>query len=446
MEFMLARIYFTVAVTFHIIFPAINIGLSWLIFVIESMYVKTGDEKYLKLCKFWTKLFAMMFGVGVVSGIMMSFMFGLTFSRLMDIGGNILGPLLSFEVLTAFFLEASFLGVMIFGWKKVGKKMHLFSTFCVAIGTFLSAFWILSANSFMQTPDGYALENGILIVKDWHKVIFNPSFFYRFPHMINASIMTASTLMFGVSVYMIKIKKDTEFAKIAAKVSSIILLFSAILQIFLGDMHGLNTLKHQPSKIAALEGHWENEKNGKGQPIVLFGIPNEKERKNDYEISIPRLGSVILTHTMDSDLPALNDFADEDRPHVAIPFFCFRIMVGAGLLMLLIGFWGVLNSRKNSFYSIGEKSGFAKKLMTNLSIASIPLGAIATICGWYVTEVGRQPWVVFGLLRAKDALTPNLNLASVVFGICFTSILYTAIGVILIRYLYITIKKGVNLA
>ncbi len=458
MEFMLARIYFALAITFHIVFPAINIGLSWLILIMESIYVKTGDEKYLKLCKFWTRIFAMLFGVGVVTGIMMSFMFGLTFSKLIDIGGNILGPLLSFEVLTAFFLEASFLGVMLFGWKKVSKKAHLFATFCVAIGTMLSAFWILSANSFMQTPDGYAIENGILIAKDWYKIIFNPSFPYKFLHMTNAAIMTGSVLMFGISVYMIKHNKDKDFAKISAKISAYVLLFTSILQVFLGDLHGLHTLKYQPAKIAALEGHWENEKGGNGQPIVLFGIPNEKERRNDYEITIPRLGSILLTHTLDGDLPALNDFKDEDRPPVLLPFFCFRIMVGCGLVMILIGIWGVSASRRNKI-GLGYSENLTKeqegikchklmapihKIMTNISIWCIPIGAIATICGWYVTEVGRQPWVVYGILRSKEAITPNLDAVSVIFGISFTLILYAAISVILVRYIYITVKKGIS--
>ncbi len=448
MEFTLARIYFVIAITFHIIFPTINIGLAWIISLLEGLYLKTGKEKYLDSAKFWTKIFAMLFGVGVVTGITMSFMFGLTFSKLMDTGGNILGPLLSFEVLSAFFIEASFLGVMLFGWNKVGKKYHFASSLMVAIGATTSAFWILSANSFMQTPDGYALENGILIAKDWQKIIFNPSFPYRFFHMINASIMTASMFVLGISIFKIKKNESLEKFNLTANISSLILIVSGLLQIVLGDMHGLNTLKYQPAKIAALEGHWENEihqDGSKGQPIVLFGIPNEKEQKNDFEISIPKLGSIILTHTLDGEIPALKDFPTDQRPPVKMPFFCFRIMVGSGFLMLFIALWFQVAIRKSWIgWKNSSKSWICNmfnKIMINLAIASIPLGVVATIAGWYVTEIGRQPWVVYGVLRSKDAITPNLEIASVIFGICFTSIIYLGLGLILVKYTVMTIKK-----
>ena len=448
MEFTLARIYFAVAVTFHIIFPAINIGLAWIISLLEGLCLKTGKDKYLDSAKFWTKIFAMLFGVGVVTGITMSFMFGLTFSRLIDLGGNILGPLLSFEVLSAFFIEASFLGVMLFGWSKVGKKYHFASSLMVAIGATLSAFWILSANSFMQTPDGYAIENGVLIAKDWQKIIFNPSFPYRFTHMLNASFMTASMFVLGISIFKIKKNEAVEKFSLTAKLSSLILIISGILQIFLGDMHGLNTLKYQPTKLAALEGHWENElSDGKsdGQPIVLFGIPNEKEGKNDFEIAIPKLGSIILTHTLDGEIPALKDFPKDQRPPVKMPFFCFRIMVGCGLLMLFIAFWFQIAVRKSWIGGVKSAKfslcGIFNEAMTNIAILSTPVGLIATIAGWYVTEIGRQPWVIYGVLRSKDALTSNLDLSSVIFGICFSSVVYIGVSFILLKYIFTTVKK-----
>ncbi len=455
-EFLLARIYFTLAITFHIIFPAINIGLAWIVFYFEACFVKTGDDKYQKLTRFWTKIFAMLFGVGVVSGIMMSFMFGLTFSKFIDIAGNIIGPLLSFEVLTAFFLEASFLGVMIFGWGKVSKKAHLLSTFLVAFGTLVSAFWILSANSFMQTPAGYIIKDGIFYVSSWKEVIFNPSFWYRFPHVIMGSIMTAAMFVFGISCYLIKKNNSIEAAKVSARISAILLLVSSLLQAYLGDAHGLNTLKHQPSKIAALEGHWEDA-NETGQPIVLFGIPDKIAEKNHYELAIPKLGSIILTHTKDGKIPALKDYPVEDRPPVMIPFYCFRIMVGLGAVFIFIGAWGVVASQRGkiglgftSQLTPEQRSSWCHrlfapfhKLMTNISILSIPMGVVAVICGWYVTEVGRQPWVIYGLVRAKDAVTPNLDLYSIIFGIAFTGMVYLAIAIILIRYLIVEIKKGI---
>ncbi|QED23731.1 cytochrome ubiquinol oxidase subunit I [Candidatus Deianiraea vastatrix] len=437
LEFILARSYFTLAITFHIIFPTLNIGLSWLILFFESVFVKTGDQKYLKLCKFWSKIFAMLFGVGVISGIMMSFMFGLTFSKLIDVGGNVLGPLLTFEVLTSFFLEASFLGVMLFGWSRVGKKFHLFSTFCVAIGTLISAFWILSANSFMQTPAGVELKDGIVHVVNWVDVIFNPSFAWRYMHMIDAAIISASLFVFGISCYLIKKDKDTEIATKAAKISATFLMIASLLQVFLGDGHGLNTLKHQPSKIAALEAHWENEPGS--QKIVLFAVPNVKEEKNDYEVAIPALGSIILTHSKDGKIPAIKDIPVEDRAPVAIPFYCFRIMVGLGVLFIILGIWGSIASRRGT---LSPRAKGMAQVMRNISIWSTCLGPVAAICGWYVTEVGRQPWVVYGVMRAKDAMTPNLDPYSVLFGICFTGLVYTTIAIILVRYVTATIKKG----
>jgi len=455
-EFILARSYFAFAITFHIIFPAINIGLSWLIFIFECLNFSNKNDKYLSLCKFWTKIFAMLFGIGTVSGILMSFMFGLTFSKFIDFAGNIIGPLLTFEVLTAFFLEASFLGVMIFGRDRVSKKVHLFSTFCVAFGTFLSAFWILSANSFMQTPSGYEIKDEILHVVNWFDVIFSPSFGWRFSHMLNGSLITASLFVFGVSLYFIKKNRDVEIMQKAAKISATILMITSLLQVFLGDSHGLNTLKYQPSKIAAMEGHWYNEDGS--QPIILFGIPNKESEQNDYEVKIPVLGSLILTHSLDGKIPALKDIPKSDRPPLFMPFFCFRVMVGLGILFIIIGIWGSIASRRGKIglghiFQLTLKQKQSKchkffapihKAMLNISIYSSLLGTLAVICGWYVTEIGRQPWVIYGILRSKDSMTPNLDPYSIIFGICFTGIVYLAISIILVRYVVITIKKGLS--
>lgn len=456
LNFILARVYFAVAVTFHIIFPAINIGLSWLILILEGYFVKTGEVKYKKLTLFWSKIFAMLFGVGVVTGITMSFMFGLTFSKLIDFAGNILGPLLSFEVLTAFFLEASFLGVMLFGWNRVSQKMHLFATSMVAFGTTLSAFWILSANSFMQTPSGFEVKGGIMHAVNWIDAIFNPSFGWRFAHMLNGSVITASLFMFGISCYIIKRGKDVDAMKFCAKLSSSILLISSLLQVYLGDSHGLNTLKHQPSKIAAIEGHWENVDGS--QPIVIFGVPNVKEERNDYEVSIPYIGSIILTHTLDGKIPALKDIKKEDRPPVSMPFYSFRIMVGLGFWFIILGLWGYSASRRDKIgicyirdLTNEEKNSkchrFFKpmhKFMTNAAIYSSLLGCVAIISGWYVTEIGRQPWVIYGVMRSVDALTPNLDLHSLIFGISFSSLLYIGVSIVAFLYIKNTIQKGLT--
>lgn len=428
----LARIHFAVTITFHIIFPAINIGLSLLIFIWEAMYLRTGDKRYYHMVRFWSKIFAMLFGMGVVTGTMMSFMFGLSFGRFSYIVGNVLGPLLSFEVLTAFFLEASFLGVMLFGWNKVGKKFHLFATGMVFFGTCLSAFWIIAANSFMQTPAGHEFANGMIYARDWVSIIFSPSMPYRLSHMLCGSFVSASLITLGISCWFLMKKKDIDVAKLCAKFSGIFLFITITLQIFLGDLHGLNTKDHQPVKLSAIEGHWEDE--GESAPLVLFGIPNMQEERNDYEVKIPKLGSIILTHSMNGKITTLKSIPKDERPYVPIVFFSFRIMFGCGVVIFALATY--------SLYIIRKKKLETAKFFHKFALWSSPLGVIAVISGWYVTECGRQPWLIQGLIKSHEGVTMNLNPYAVIFAIGIMSLIYIVISFFLCKYIKSTLNKG----
>ena len=395
---LLARIQFAFTVSFHILFPAFTIGLASWLAVVEGLWLKTRKPVYQQIYKFWVKIFAVAFGMGVVSGVVLSYQIGTNWSGFSDASGSVLGPLLGYEVLTAFFLEASFLGIMLFGWGRVSERMHFISTAIVAIGTVISAFWILSANSWMQTPQGFRIgDDGILYPTDWIEVVFNPSFPYRLVHMVIAAYLTTAFVVGGVSAWYLWRKKFVEHAKVMFAMAMLMAIFVAPVQIFVGDLHGLNTLEHQPVKVAAMEGQWDTEK---GMPLTLFGVPNEETETTDYAIQIPKLGSLILTHDVDGEVKGLKEWKKEDRPPVAIVFYSFRVMIAIGVAMALTGLFAVILHLRGKL--------FTTKWFQIWCMALTPSGFVAILAGWFVTEVGRQPWVVYGVVRTADAVSPVL--------------------------------------
>ncbi|MEO0444011.1 MAG: cytochrome ubiquinol oxidase subunit I [Pseudomonadota bacterium] len=393
---LLARIQFAFTVSFHIIFPAFTIGLASWLAVVEWRWIRTGEEIYAQVYRMWVKIFAVCFGMGVVSGVVMSYQFGTNWSVFSDQVGNVIGPLLGYEVLTAFFLEASFLGIMLFGWGRVSPKMHFASTCIVAGGTILSAFWILSANSWMQTPQGFELgENGLLYPTSWIEIIFNPSFPPRFFHMVTAAYLTTAFVVGGVGAYYLWRKVYTEHAKVMFSMAMLMAVFVAPLQLVIGHWHGENTLHYQPVKLAAMEGNWER---GTNKPLYLFGMPNEEKETTDYAIAIPNGASWVVTGSADGEIPGLKDVSPEERPPVAVVFWSFRIMVGIGLAMILTGL-------------IAAFLFFRKRLFNTRSfqywcMAMTPAGFIAVLAGWFVTEVGRQPWSAYGVIKTAESISP----------------------------------------
>jgi len=387
---LLARAQFGLNIGFHILFPSLTIALGWLLFYFRVRYARSGDPDWLATYKLWTKVFALSFAMGVVSGITMSFQFGTNWPGYMLKVGNIAGPLLAFEVLTAFFLEATFLGVMLFGMNRVPGWMHIFSSAMVAVGTTFSAFWILALNSWMQTPAGHVMDSGQIIAGDWLKVIFNPSFPFRFIHMLLASGLTAAFVLAGLSAWRLLRAADDASARKTLRTGLALAAVLAPLQIFVGDLHGLNTLEHQPAKIAAIEAIWRTEK---GVPLVLFAVPDDERRANGFAIQIPKGASLVLKHDPDAELKGIDAFLPDVGP-VAPVFFAFRTMVGLGALMLALAWAGVWATRKGLLPSRRVLWVFA---------ASTFLGWIATLAGWLVTEIGRQPWLVSGILKTADA-------------------------------------------
>ncbi|MFK8985744.1 cytochrome ubiquinol oxidase subunit I [Acinetobacter seifertii] len=428
----LARIQFAFTVSFHIIFPAISIGLASFLAVLEWRWLRTNDAIYKDLFKYWVKIFAVAFGMGVVSGVVMSYQFGTNWSEFSRFAGGVTGPLLTYEVLSAFFLEAGFLGIMLFGWGRVGKKAHFFATLMVAIGTCISMFWILSSNSWMQTPQGFSIENGIIVPQDWFAIVFNPSFPYRLAHMAIAAFMVAALLVAGTAAWhLIKGRRD-ELIKKSFSMALWLILILAPVQIFVGDAHGLNTLEHQPAKLAAMEGHWETNHN-EGMPLYLFGIPDMQEERTKYAISIPNLGSLILTHSKDGSVKGLKDFAPEDRPNSTVVFWSFRIMVGLGMLMLLLALTGLWLRKTGMLYE--------SKWFHRFALVMGPSGFIALLAGWFTTEVGRQPWVVYGVMRTKDALSP-VSAEQVGLTLIIFVLVYCIVFGIGIYYMLKLINKG----
>lgn len=386
----LARIQFAANITFHILFPTISISMGWVLLFFKLRYNKTGDESWMDAYRIWVKIFALTFALGVVSGITMSFQFGTNWPGYMETVGNIAGPLLAYEVLTAFFLEATFLGVMLFGMRRVSNRVHTIATLLVAGGTTLSAFWILALNSWMQTPAGFEMIDGRAHVTSWFEVIFNPSFPYRLVHMLLASGLTVAFLLAGISAYR-WLRNDRSREVMHSLRTGVVLAAMLIpLQIVAGDLHGLNTLHHQPAKIAAMEGIWKTEK---GAPAVLFGLPNASTQSNDFEIAIPKLASVYLTHKVDGEIKGIDAFADR-HPPVAPLFFAFRIMVGVGLLMLAVSWLGTWQLRRQ-----GAPSPWLARALVAMTFS----GWVALVAGWYVTEIGRQPYLVYGVLTTAQA-------------------------------------------
>ena len=413
----LARIQFAANISFHILFPTITIAMGWLLLFFKLRSNATGDAKWMEAYGFWVKVFALSFALGVVSGITMSFQFGTNWPGYMEKVGNIAGPLLAYEVLSAFFLEATFLGVMLFGRKRVSNNMHTLATFLVAAGTTLSAFWILALNSWMQTPTGFEMIDGQAHVTSWFEVIFNPSFPYRITHMLLASGLTASFLMAGISAYQ-WLRGDRAPAVVAALRTGVFVAAVLIpVQIFVGDAHGLNTFEHQPAKVAAMEGVWQTER---GAPALAFALPNEKERRNDYAVPIPKLASLILTHDANGEIRGLDDFPNA-HPPVAPVFWGFRVMVGTGVLMLLVAWWSAWTLRKR---------GDPKPWMARALVLMTFSGWLATLAGWYVTEIGRQPWLVTGVLLTRDAASAT---PAPILGISLA--MYLAIyGLLIVSY------------
>jgi cytochrome bd ubiquinol oxidase subunit I len=405
---LLARAQFAFTVSFHFIFPAFSIGLASYLAVLEGLWLKTGREVYLNLFKYWLKIFAMAFAMGVVSGIVMSYQFGTNWSVFSDRAGPVIGPLMAYEVLTAFFLEAGFLGVMLFGLERVGKKLHFFATCMVAVGTAISAFWILSVNSWMQTPVGWGVNSQGQFVPagSWFEIIFNPSFPYRLIHTVIAAYLTTALVVGGVGAWHLLKARRVAAAGVPAKApQEVRTMFSmamwmaalvAPVQIFVGDLHGLNTLEHQPAKVMAMEGHFESYPDG--APLILIGQPDSEAEKTHVLLEIPKLSSLILKHDLNAPLEGLKSVAKENRPPAEIVFWSFRIMVGLGLLMFALGLWSLLARLIGRLYDWTWLHRFA--------LVMGPSGFVAVIAGWVTTEVGRQPWVVYGLLRTRDAVSP----------------------------------------
>lgn len=388
---LLSRMQFAANISFHILFPTITIALCWIIFFFKLRYDQTENPVWMRAYRFWVKIFALTFALGVVSGLTMSFQFGTNWPGFMETVGNIAGPLLGYEVLTAFFLEATFLGIMLFGINRVPGRLHTLSALIVAIGTTLSAFWILALNSWMQTPAGYEIIDGVVHVTSWWEAIFNPSFPYRLSHMLVASGLTAAFFVAGLSAYRIRLGDIKQAPRLTLRAGLLIATILAPVQVLLGDLHGLNTLEHQPHKIAAIEALWETEE---GAPLVLFALPDEEARTNRFAVEVPYLASVILTHDPQGKLVGLNEF--EDTPAVAMPFFAFRVMVGIGVLMLLTAWVGSYQLRGGR-----EPSPLLLRVVGLMTFS----GWLATLAGWYVTETGRQPWLVTGVLKTADAVT-----------------------------------------
>ena len=393
---LLSRIQFASIIAFHILFPSFTIGLASWLAMLEWRWLRTGNAVYADVYHMWVKIFAVVFGMGVVSGVVMSFQFGTNWSAFADKAGNIIGPMLGYEVLIAFFLEASFLGLMLFGWNLVGRRIHFAATLIVAAGTLISAFWILAANSWMQTPQGFTTaQNGLLYPLDWVKIVFNPSFPYRFVHMVTAAYLTTAFVAGGVGAYYLLRGRHTREARVMFGMAMIMAILVAPMQIFFGDLHGRNTFEYQPIKVSAMEGLWETQR---GAPSILFGWPDQNEEVTRYAIEVPKLSSLIITHSLNGEIRGLKSWPKDDLPPVAIVFWAFRVMVGIGALMVLTGLGAlVLYFRKRLFDT---------RWFLRWCTVMTPAGFIAVLAGWCVTEVGRQPYVIYGIMRTSQAVSP----------------------------------------
>jgi cytochrome d ubiquinol oxidase subunit I len=417
---LLARIQFGFTVSFHFIFPAFSIGLASFLAVLEGLWLKTGKPVYLDLYKYWLKIFAVVFAMGVVSGIVMSYQFGSNWAVFSDRAGPVIGPLMAYEVLTAFFLEAGFLGVMLFGMKKVGRGLHFFATLMVAVGTFISAFWILSVNSWMQTPTGYAInpQGQFVPAGSWLPIIFNPSFPYRLVHTVIAAYLTTALVVGAVGAW--HLLRDSTHER-ARKMFSMAMWMAALVapvQVLVGDLHGLNTLEHQPAKVMAMEGHFQSHPHG--APLILFGIPDDEAQRMHHAVEIPRLSSLILKHDADAPLAGLDTIAPENRPSVEVVFWSFRVMVGLGLLMFALGAWSLLARFAGKLYDWRALKRFA--------VLMGPSGFIAVLAGWITTEVGRQPYTIYGLMRTAESASPLAAPAVAASLVAFVIVYFAVFG------------------
>ena len=425
----LARLQFAANVTFHILFPTISIAMGWFLLFFKTRFVATGEKHWMDAYQFWIKIFALTFALGVVSGITMSFQFGTNWPGFMNTVGNVAGPLLAYEVLTAFFLEATFLGIMLFGRGRVSEGVHTLATWLVALGTTASAFWILALNSWMHTPAGYEMINGQAHVTSWFEVIFNPSFPYRMTHMLLASGLTGSFLLAGISAYR-WLKKDRARDVMAALRTGVFVAAALIpVQILVGDMHGLNTLHYQPAKLAAMEGIWETQQ---GVPAVLFAIPDQATQSNKFEIAIPKLASFYLTHDWNGEVKGIKDFAE--HPPVGPVFWAFRIMVGVGLLMLAVSWF--------ASYELKVKNTLSKRTAMVLVTMTFA-GWVALVSGWYVTEIGRQPWLVYGVLTTAQAAS-QVPAGNIALSLAMYLTLYAALLSAYVSVVFYLAKKAVG--
>ena len=426
----LARLQFAANITFHILFPTISIAMGWFLLFFKTRFVATCEQHWMDAYQFWVKIFALTFALGVVSGITMSFQFGTNWPGFMNTVGNVAGPLLAYEVLTAFFLEATFLGIMLFGRGRVSEGVHTLATWLVALGTTASAFWILALNSWMHTPAGFEMINGQAHVTSWFEVIFNPSFPYRMTHMLLASGLTGSFLLAGISAY--RWLKDDRAKDVMAALRTGVMVAAVLIpvQIVVGDLHGLNTLKYQPAKLAAMEGIWETQK---GVPAILFAIPDKATQSNRYEIAIPKLASFYLTHDWNGEVKGIKEFG-EQHPPVGPVFWAFRIMVGVGLLMLAVSWFAT--------YELKFKSSLSKRTAMVL-VAMTFAGWVALISGWYVTEIGRQPWLVHGVLTTAQAAS-QVPASNIALSLAMYLTLYVALLSAYVSVVFYLAKKAVN--
>jgi cytochrome d ubiquinol oxidase subunit I len=423
--FHLARAQFAFTIAFHIVFPAFSIGLASYLAVLEGLFLWTKRPVFMDAYRFWLRIFAVGFGMGVVSGLVMSYQFGTNWSAFAQRAGPVIGPVMAYEVLTAFFLEAGFLGVMLFGLRKVGPRLHFAASCLVAVGTLISGFWIISANSWMQTPAGYAIApNGQFIPESWLRIIFNPSFFVRYPHMILASYLAVAFVVGAVGAWHLLRDRGNAPARLMFSMAMWMAAVVAPVQIVMGDIHGLNTLAHQPAKIAAMEGHWQPQN---GAPLILFGMPSMSEERTRGAVEIPYLSSLILTHSLTGRVPGLLEFAPADRPNAAIVFWTFRLMVGIGFLMVGIGLWSLWARRRGRL--------FESPWLHRGAVAMGPAGFVAILSGWVTTEVGRQPYTVYGLMRTADSVAPiglpGVATSFAVFAVVYFIVFGSGVGILL---------------
>ncbi|GGX19700.1 cytochrome ubiquinol oxidase subunit I [Pigmentiphaga litoralis] len=432
---LLARVQFAFTISFHFLFPAITIGLASYLAVLEGLWLRTGREHYMDLYRYWIKIFALVFGMGVVSGIVMSYQFGTNWAVFSDKAGPIIGPLMAYEVLTAFFLEAGFLGVMLFGMKRVGKGLHFTATLMVALGTFVSTFWILSVNSWMHTPAGYTMNAAgqFISAGSWLAIIFNPSFPYRLAHTLSAAYLTTAFIVGGVGAWHLLKDSSNPRARLMFSMAMWMAAIFAPLQIILGDMHGINTLEHQPVKVMAMEGHFQSHPDG--APLILFGIPNSAENRVDYAIQIPKASSLILKHDRNAPLAGLDTVPEADRPPVGIVFWAFRVMVGLGLLMAALGGASLWARARGRLYEW--------KWLHRFALVMGPSGLVAVLAGWVTTEVGRQPWTIHGLMRTVDSASPLAAPAVAASLLAFVLVYFAVFGAGILYILKLMAKPPV---